>query len=580
MDVSDLGQDHGVPIDPLSIQKIEIYPRPGGAALRLAGGRRRGGGHQQSHSLRGAAGRLANANPGRHHHGRPRSRRRRLVRRRHARLRVPRRLLRPSRQRLFRPELSLSFPHRPGAALQRQAAELRPAFRGTGGRRLLPVRRRLCGRRDLALHQRLSHSHPGRGGRPTGASTWSRPSITSKGEFRPQSSAIDVVRFWLGAVEYHHDELGFDDAGLDGMRATFNNHAQEAKAEIKFMPMATPLGSLISAIGTQFDHQQIDTAGDAGSLLGSARTNRGAAYFFNEFWLTDTLRTLLAGRIETVRLDGTAGIFPSALVPPPDNPDAVAAIARLHAQEHQLQRAQGPAVLDGRQRHGAAHRAGAHRARAVRPWRPRRARHVRDRQSRPEDRDRQHRRDRAQAHRRRVPLRRQGLLHQVRQLHLPAGDRHSVRRRRSRPAASAPSSSRPSMPSATRSSAAARSPGSGICCRWRPAFSASTANTTSCAPPSPTAATFRACRRCASAAAPIGATTTGSCAWASCTPSGRATSASNDTPTAGYNLLKMEISNKQYWRDSPWGADRDHDRPRRRQPARRRRAQLRAVPQG
>ena len=28
----------------------------------------------------------------------------------------------------------------------------------------------------------------------------------------------------------------------------------------------------------------------------------------------------------------------------------------------------------------------------------------------------------------------------------------------------------------------------------------------------------------------------------------------NDTPTSGYNLLKMEISNKQYWRDSPWGA--------------------------
>ena len=144
--------------------------------------------------------------------------------------------------------------------------------------------------------------------------------FTSKGEFRPQSSAVDVVRFWLGAVEYHHDELGLDDAGLDGVRATFNNHAQEAKTEIKFMPLLTPLGALISAVGTQFDHQQIDTAGDAGGLLGSARTNRGAAYFFNELWLTDTLRTLLAGRIETVRLDGTAGIFPPALVPPPDDP--------------------------------------------------------------------------------------------------------------------------------------------------------------------------------------------------------------------------------------------------------------------
>src|SRR6266542_573228 len=27
----------------------------------------------------------------------------------------------------------------------------------------------------------------------------------------------------------------------------------------------------------------------------------------------------------------------------------------------------------------------------------------------------------------------------------------------------------------------------------------------------------------------------------------------NDTPTAGYNLLKLQIENKQYWRYSPWG---------------------------
>src|SRR5204863_1698114 len=79
---------------------------------------------------------------------------------------------------------------------------------------------------------------------------------TSKGEFRPQSSAIDVVRFWLGAVEYRHDEIGFGDNG-DAIQATFNNHAQEAKTEVKFMPLLTPLGALISTWGTQFDHQQI-----------------------------------------------------------------------------------------------------------------------------------------------------------------------------------------------------------------------------------------------------------------------------------------------------------------------------------
>src|SRR5262249_10247168 len=76
----------------------------------------------------------------------------------------------------------------------------------------------------------------------------------------------------------------------------------------------------ISTVGGQFDHQQIDTTGDAGSLLGQARTSRGAAYSINELWFSETFRALLAGRIENDRLDGTAGIFPQALVPPPDSP--------------------------------------------------------------------------------------------------------------------------------------------------------------------------------------------------------------------------------------------------------------------
>jgi iron complex outermembrane recepter protein len=143
---------------------------------------------------------------------------------------------------------------------------------------------------------------------------------TSKGEFRPESSAIDVIRFWAGAVEYHHDEIGLGDFGIDGVQATFNNHAQETRSEIQFLPLATPFGALINTVGGSFDHAQIDTTGDAGSLLGLARTNRGAGYFINELWFTETFRSLLAGRVETVRLDGTSGTFPPALIPPPDNP--------------------------------------------------------------------------------------------------------------------------------------------------------------------------------------------------------------------------------------------------------------------
>ena len=68
MDVSDLGQDHGVPIDPLSIQRSRSSAARRRCAT-VAGGRRHRGRDQQPHSDRCAAGRLANANPGSHDHG-------------------------------------------------------------------------------------------------------------------------------------------------------------------------------------------------------------------------------------------------------------------------------------------------------------------------------------------------------------------------------------------------------------------------------------------------------------------------------------------------------------------------------
>ena len=319
MDVSDLGQDHGVPIDPLSVQKIEIFRGPealryGSQAVggvveasnnRIPSAAPLGGWQTQilgatttvDRGLEGGAlfdAGTRNAAIHADFYGRHASD-----------------YFIPSYPYLFPTDPAPPFNGKqPNSGLHAEGQAVGASYLFDGGYVGAAVSRftsvyRIPTMEGAATNTRIDLA---------------QTRFTSKGEFRPQSSAVDVVRFWLGAVEYHHDELGLDDAGLDGVRATFNNHAQEAKTEIKFMPLLTPLGALISAVGTQFDHQQIDTAGDAGGLLGSARTNRGAAYFFNELWLTDTLRTLLAGRIETVRLDGTAGIFPSALVPPPDDP--------------------------------------------------------------------------------------------------------------------------------------------------------------------------------------------------------------------------------------------------------------------
>ena len=121
-------------------------------------------------------------------------------------------------------------------------------------------------------------------------------------------------------------------------------------------------------------------------------------------------------------------------------------------------------------------------------------------------------------------------------------------------ASSAPAwnSTRRSTPSATPPSAAANSSSSTTCCRCGTGSSASRASTTSCAPPSPTAPTCRAFRRSGSAAASTTATPTGSPASTCCTPSHRTTSRDVETPTAGYNLLRAEISYTTKLARSDW----------------------------
>jgi iron complex outermembrane receptor protein len=319
MDVSDLGQDHGVPIDPLSAQKIEIYRGP--EALRF-GSQAVGGvveatnnripfaappGGWQAQILgatttvdRGVeGGALLDAGSrdfafhadvyGRHGSD----------------------YFIPSYPYLFPPDPAPAFNGKqPNSSFQSGGEAVGGSYLFDGGYVGAAI-----SRFNTVYHV------PTLGGAQSGTRiAIDQVKYTSKGEFRPESSAIDVIRYWAGAVEYHHDEIGLGDFNLDGIQATFNNHAQESRAEIQFLPLATPLGALISTVGGGFDHQQIDTTGDAGSLLGQARTNRAAAYTINELWFSETFRSLLAGRIENVRVDGTAGIFPPALVPPPDNP--------------------------------------------------------------------------------------------------------------------------------------------------------------------------------------------------------------------------------------------------------------------
>jgi iron complex outermembrane receptor protein len=142
---------------------------------------------------------------------------------------------------------------------------------------------------------------------------------TSRGEWRPQAFAIDAIRFWAGATNYRHNELGLSDdtdPTSDARQQTFTNKEQEFRVETQLMPMNLRFATLTTAIGVQGGHQELTAPGadnSVGNGLWDPNSNhRIAGFIFNEFKFSDWTKGQLAGRIENVDLSGTARIFPGA----------------------------------------------------------------------------------------------------------------------------------------------------------------------------------------------------------------------------------------------------------------------------
>lgn len=138
--------------------------------------------------------------------------------------------------------------------------------------------------------------------------------FTAKGEVRIKSAFIDTLRFWFGAVDYKHDEKAFD-GGVLGVKGTFKNRQYEGRVEAQLTPFQTGLGTLKTAVGIQLGKRNIGTSGEAGGLLAPARANRIAAYIFNELHFAEKWRLQGALRVESVRINGRAAIFPANLLP-------------------------------------------------------------------------------------------------------------------------------------------------------------------------------------------------------------------------------------------------------------------------
>jgi iron complex outermembrane receptor protein len=157
--------------------------------------------------------------------------------------------------------------------------------------------------------------------------------LMSKGEWRAPSPAVDAIRFWGGVTDYKHNELGLGDPtdpASDGIQQTFTNKEQEGRVETQLAPFDLRFAALTTAVGVQGGHQELTAPSPDGIGLFDPNSNqRIAGYIFNEFKFSEATKAQVAGRIEQVSLSGVgrsfdaAGLMTSAPASPNYTPKSV-----------------------------------------------------------------------------------------------------------------------------------------------------------------------------------------------------------------------------------------------------------------
>ena len=91
------------------------------------------------------------------------------------------------------------------------------------------------------------------------------------------SAFIDAIRFWGGATDYRHNELGLaDDTNplSDGVRQIFTNKEQEARVEVQLAPVNIGFAALTTAVGVQAGHQELTAPSPDNAGLWDPNANR------------------------------------------------------------------------------------------------------------------------------------------------------------------------------------------------------------------------------------------------------------------------------------------------------------------
>ncbi|MCJ2059857.1 TonB-dependent receptor [Methylobacterium sp. J-048] len=133
--------------------------------------------------------------------------------------------------------------------------------------------------------------------------------VLSRGEYRPLDGPFEVIRYWAGYSVYRHNEIGIGEDGIEGVQAIFKNREAEGRLELQHVPVDTAFGRLTGALGFQSDRRVINTQLE--SFLPKTESRANAVYLFEELELRPGTRLQAAGRYEVDRLSSTAAQFPA-----------------------------------------------------------------------------------------------------------------------------------------------------------------------------------------------------------------------------------------------------------------------------
>lgn len=148
--------------------------------------------------------------------------------------------------------------------------------------------------------------------------------VAARGAWRTDGGFFEGFRYWAGASNYQHKEIGLgEDVPVDIVHIRFVNREQEGRFEAAHVPIPTAFGLLTGVMGFDAGHRNLGSFSDHEEvLIKPARVDRGGLYAFEQLRFAPTWALLAAFRIDRSRLAGVSTVFPGLLPPQPEDPEA------------------------------------------------------------------------------------------------------------------------------------------------------------------------------------------------------------------------------------------------------------------